>query len=118
MRDTCPWATPIILVHKKDGSICFCMDCCKVNDVTWKDAYPLPQIDTTLDTLSGSQWLSTIDQLSGYWQVEMDETDKEKTAFCTTEGLLQFRVMPFGLCNAPATFQRLMDLVLAGLQWS
>ena len=117
-RSTSPWASPIVLVRKKDGSIRFCVDYRKVNDVTRKDAYPLPRIDTTLDTLSGSQWFSTMDLLSGYWQVEMDETDKEKTAFCTTEGLFQFRVMPFGLCNAPATFQRLMDLVLAGLQWS
>ena len=71
-----------------------------------------------LDTLSGSQWFTTLDLLSGYWQVEMDEADKPKTAFCTTEGLFQFQVMPFGLSNAPATFQRLMDLVLACLQWS
>ena len=117
-RSTSPWASPIVLVRKKDGSIRFRGDYRKVNDVTRKDAYPLPRIDTTLDTLSGSQWFSTMDLLSGYWQVEMDENHKEKTAFCTTEGLFQFRVMPFGLCNAPATFQRLMDLVLAGLQWS
>ena len=68
--------------------------------------------------LSGSHWFTTLDLLSGYWQVEMAETDKEKTAFCTTEGLFQFRVMPFELCNAPASFQRLMDLVLSGLQWA
>ena len=94
------------------------MDYRKVNNVTRKDAYPLPRIDTTLDTLAGSQWFSTLDLVSGYWQVEVDETDRHKTAFCTTEGLFQFKVMPFGLCNAPATFQRLMDLTLAGLQWS
>ena len=90
----------------------------KLNGVTRKDAYPLPRIDTTLDALHGSQWFTTLDLLSGYWQVEVAEADREKTAFCTTEGLFQIRVMPFGLCNAPATFQRLMDLVLAGLQWS
>ena len=78
----------------------------------------MPRIDSTLDTLSGAQWFSTLDLLSGYWQVEVEEADRPKTAFCTTEGLFQFKVMPFGLSNAPATFQRVMDLALAGLQWS
>jgi len=90
----------------------------KINSVTHKDAYPIPRVDDTLDTLSGSTWFSTIDLKSGYWQVEMAPQDREKTAFCTQEGLFEFNVMPFGLCNAPATFQRLMDCVLAGLQWS
>jgi len=113
-----PWASPVVLVKKKDGSTRFCIDYRKVNSITHKDAYPLPQIDDTLDTLSGSQWFSTVDLLSGYWQVEVAEEDKPKTAFTTCEGLYEFNVMPFGLCNAPATFQRLMDLVLAGIQWS
>ena len=84
---------------------------------TRKDAYPLPRIDATLNTLHGSRWFSTYDLLSGYWQVEVAETDRRKTAFCTTESLYQICVMPFGLCNAPATFQQLTDLVLAGLKW-
>ena len=114
-----PWASPVVLLQKKDGSTRFCIDYRKVNDATKKDAYPLPRIDATLGTLNGSQWFTTLDLLSGYWQVKICEADRPKTtAFCTTKGLFQFRVMLFGLCNAPATFQRLMDLVLAGLQWS
>ena len=113
-----PWASPIVLVKKKDGSIRFCIDYRKINGVTRKDAYPLPRVDDTLDTLTGSTWFTTIDLRSGYWQVEVAPKDREKTAFCTQEGLFQFNVMPFGLCNAPATFQRLMDCVLAGLQWT
>ena len=111
-----PWSSPIILVQKKDGSLRFCVDYCKVNEVTRKDAYSLPRIDETLDTLSGSSWFTTLDLLSGYWQVEVAEEDW-KTAFCTLEFLFHFNVMPFGLCNEPAMFQRLMDLLLAGLLW-
>ena len=117
-KSASPWASPIVLVQKKDGTTRFCVDYRKLNNVSRKDAYPLPRIDDTLDTLAGSKWFSTIDLVSGYWQVEVEERDRSKIAFCTTDGLFQFRVMPFGLCNAPATFQRLMDLVLSGLQWS
>ena len=117
-RSNSPWASPIVLVQKKDGSTRFCVDYRKVNSITRKDAYPLPRVDDTLDTLSGSCWFTTLDLISGYWQVELEEKDKEKTAFSTPDGLFEFNVMPFGLCNAPATFQRLMDMVLAGLQWT
>ena len=70
-----------------------------------------------LDTLAGSRWFSTLDLLSEYWQVEIAQSDKEKTAFCVPDGLLSFNAMPFGLCNAPTIYQRHMDTVLAGLQW-
>ena len=112
-----PWASGIVLAKKKDGTTRFCIDYRKLNDATIKDAYPLPRIDETLDHLAGSCMFSTLDLSSGYWQVEMEPEDRPKTAFITKRGLYQFKVMPFGLCNAPATFERLMETVLSGLQW-
>ncbi len=110
-------ASPVVLVTKKDGSTRFCVDYRKVNEVTRKYAYPLPRIDDTLDALRGSQYFSTLDLYSGYWQVKMDPADIDKTAFITRQGLFRFTIMPFGLCNAPATFERLLELVLYGLNW-
>jgi hypothetical protein len=85
--------------------------------LTRADAYPLPRIDDVIDVMANAQYFSTIVLISGYWQCRMDESDKEKTAFFTPTGLFYFKVMPFGLCNAPATYQRLMDRVLKGLTW-
>ncbi len=86
-----------------------------MNDVTRKDASPLARIDDTLDDLRGSHYFRTLDMYSGYWQIKMDPADIDKTAFITRQWLFRFIVMPFGLCNAPATFERLMELVLSGL---
>ena len=116
-KSTSPWASPIVLVKKKDGSTRFCIDYRRVNEVTIKDAYPLPRIEDTFDALHGAVWFSTLDLASGYWQVELDDEAKEKSAFAVRGGLYQWKVMPFGLCNAPATFERLMERILTGLHW-
>jgi len=100
---------------KKDGSIRFCVDYHKLNLLTRKDVYPLPRIDTCLDTLSGAVWYSTFDLRSGFHQVKVNPRDVNKTTFTCHRGTFRFPRMPFGLCNAPATFQHLMDTVLMGL---
>ncbi|GBN11484.1 Transposon Ty3-I Gag-Pol polyprotein [Araneus ventricosus] len=112
-----PWSSPVVLVKKKNGEWRFCMDYRRLNKVTKKDVYPLPRIDDALDCLVGARIFSIMDLKSGYWQVELDDKDREKTAFVTPDGLFDFKVMPFGLCSAPATFERMMDSVLGGLKW-
>ena len=104
-----PYASPIVLVRKKDGSLRMCVDYCLLNAKTRKDAFPLPCIEESLDALSGAQWFSTLNLASGYNQVPVSEPDKQKIAFCTPFGLFEWNRMPFGLCNAPSTFQRLMQ---------
>ena len=106
------------MVRKKDGSLRFCVDFRQLNAATIKDAHPLPRINDLLDALHGAKWFSTLDLKSGYWPVPIAEQDKEKTAFRISSGqLFEFNQVPFGLCNAPATFSHLMDRVLAGLHW-
>src|SRR5208282_937541 len=95
----------------------FCVDYRKLNDLTYKDSYPLPRIDTCLQSLGGARFFSTLDLRAGYWQTEIDSRDRDKTAFVTRRGTFRFKVLSFGLANAPALFQRLMDLVLVGLTW-
>ena len=112
-----PWSSPVILVKKKDGSHRFCADYRKLNSVTVKDVYPLPRIDDALSRLQKTKFFSMMDMQSGFWQIEMEPESKEKTAFITSDGLWQFKKMPFGLCNSPATFRRMMDIVLMGLKW-
>lgn len=115
-----PFASPIVLVKKKDGSIRLCVDYRLLNSKTHKDAFPLPRIEESLDALSGARWFSTLDLAAGYNQVPVAEKDKMKTAFCTPFGLFEWNRMPFGLCNAPSTFQRLMERIFGdqhGQSW-
>ena len=115
-ESTSAWSSPMVIVKKKDGTNRICVDYRKLNSWTKFDAYPMPRIDDLLDAIGQSPYLTTIDLMKGYWQVPMNEDDKEKTAFTSQLGLLQFKVMPFGLSGAPATFERLMDHVLRGTE--
>ncbi|KAL2102439.1 hypothetical protein ACEWY4_001607 [Coilia grayii] len=111
-----PYASPIVLAKKKDGSLRMCVDYRLLNSKTRKDSFPLPRIEESLDALAGAQWFSTLDLASGYNQVPVLERDKPKTAFCTPFGLFEWNRMPFGLCNAPSTFQRLMQRMFGDQQ--
>lgn len=108
-----PWASPVVIVSKKNGSYRLCVNFKKVNAITTRDTYPLPLDDDLLNTVSGSKFYSSLDLFSGYWQVPMSEDSMEIATFTCKFGTYSFTVMPFGLTNAPATFQRLMDNVLS-----
>ena len=110
-----PWSSPVVLVQKKDGTHRFCVDYRGLNSITKTDTFPFPRIDDLLDQLGESKFFSTLDLASGFWQIRVHPNSQEKTAFSTPQGLFEFRVMPFGLCNAPSVFQRLMQQVLMGL---
>ncbi|KAK7925039.1 hypothetical protein WMY93_007349 [Mugilogobius chulae] len=112
VRESCSPGQPPLSLFRKEWRLAFCVDYRKLNSVTHKDAYPLPRIEDSLTSLTKAEWYSTLDLASGYWQVEVEERDREKTAFTTPFGLFEFERMPFGLCNAPATFQRLMQRCL------
>lgn len=104
-----PYGSPVLFAKKKDGSYRMCIDYRALNSLTKKNRYPLPQIDTILDAIQDAKYFSSLDLVSGYWQIPMDENSVEKTAFRCQYGSYEFRVMPFGLTNAPSTFQALMN---------
>ena len=106
-----PWASPVVLVKKADNTIRLCIDYRNLNKATTKDSYHLPHIQNTLDTLYGNNLFTTLDLLKGYHQTEVKESSCEKTAFTTHIGLFQYILLPFGLTNAPASFQRLLEHV-------
>lgn len=110
------WASPIVTVKNKDGNIRLCLDYQRLNSVTTPDTYPMPRIDELIHRLGTSKYITTLDLSRGYWQVPIAPEDQAKTAYMTPAGLFQFRVMPFGLCGAPATFQRMMDSLLQGVE--
>ena len=108
------WCSPVLLVPKKDGSTRFCIDFRRLNSVAKFDAYPMPSIDDLLDSLGGAKFISSLDLTRGYWQIPLSEESQQKPAFSTPQGLFEFVTMPFGLSGAPATFQRMMNQLLAG----
>ena len=112
-----PWAFPVVIVNKKDGTLRFCVDYRALNDITIKDRYPLPRIDEMLESLGSAKWFTALDLASGYWQIEMEPDSIAKTAFTTKFGNYEWRVMPFGLTNAPATFQRTMNEIFRDRLW-
>lgn len=111
-RSKSPWSFPVVIVDKKDGTKRFCVDFRKLNKITKLNSHPLPLIDDILALLGDAKYFTSLDLKSGYWQIMMDEKDKEKTAFTCHRGLYEFNVLAFGLVNAPGIFQSLMQIVL------
>ncbi len=106
-----PWSSPVVVVKKKDGSDRVCIDYRRLNRITKRDVYPLPLIHTIFDKLGKAKFLTTLDMDVGFHQIPIAEADREKSAFITPFGLFQYETMPFGMCNAPASFQSTMDLI-------
>jgi hypothetical protein len=111
------WDSPVVLVPKPDGSMRFCADYRRLNALMVKDSYPLPRMDECIDSLGDATIFSTLDCNSGYWQIPVRPEDRDNSTFTSHEGIYRFLRVPFGLTNAPATFQRMVDMILVGLTW-
>jgi hypothetical protein len=116
-HSTSPWSSPVVLVKKKDGTTRFCVDYRRLNQITTKDAFPLPRIDDIYDQLTKATYFSKFDFKAGYFQVPLDKADRPKTAFSTRDGHFQFKVLPQGLTNGPPTFQRIVNQILGPNRW-
>ena len=112
-----PWAFPVVLIKKKDGTWRMCIEIRRLNRITKTDAYPLRRVDDAIDAIGNAKFLSTIDLVKGFNQMALDEASQEKCAFVTHSGLYQCTTVPFGIKNGPGSFQRLIDQVLKGLNW-
>jgi len=110
-------ASPVVIVPKKNGNARFCVDYRLLNNIKKKDAYPLPRMEDCLDSLGSDKVFTSLECTAGYWQVPLCKEDQEKTAFTTHCGIYHWFSMPLGLTNAPATFQRALDIILSGLKW-
>jgi len=111
------WASPIVFAPKKDGAMRFCVDYRRLNAMTLRDSYPIPRMDECIDSLGDANIFTTLDANCGYWQIEIADQDKDKTTFTSHHGLYRFVRMPFGLRNAPSTFQRVIDIILSTVKW-
>jgi len=112
-----PWASPIVIVPKPDGSIRLCVDYRRVNSLTVPDPFPLPRVEVLVDKLGRANYLTKVDMTREYWQVPLDDTSIPVSTIVTPTGHFQWRYMPFGLRNAPATFSRLVTTLLKGLEY-